>query len=121
MTEGNFVDYIKVYASSGSGGGGSVHLHREKYITKGGPDGGDGGNGGSIFLKADNDLNTLVDFRYIRTYKARQGDKGRMRCQTGAGGDDMYLKVPLGTRAFDLETDELIGELTEPGMTLLVA
>jgi GTP-binding protein len=116
-----FVDEANIKVIAGNGGNGCLSFRREKYVPRGGPDGGDGGDGGSIYLMADNDLNTLVDFRYIRTYKAPQGKKGAKRCQTGAGGDDIFLKVPLGTRAFDIETDELIGELTEPGMTLLVS
>ncbi len=116
-----FVDEVLIKVIAGNGGNGCLSFRREKYVPRGGPDGGDGGDGGSVFLIADNDLNTLVDFRYVRTYHAKQGDKGRMRCQTGAGGEDKYLKVPLGTRALDNDTNELIGELTEPGMTLLVA
>ena len=116
-----FVDEARIKVIAGNGGNGCLSFRREKYVPRGGPDGGDGGDGGSVYLVGDNDLNTLVDFRYVRTYKARQGDKGRQRCQTGAGGDDMFLKVPLGTKAFDLDTDELIGELTEPDMKLLVS
>lgn len=116
-----FVDEVLIKVIAGNGGNGCCSFRREKYVPRGGPDGGDGGDGGSIYLIADNDLNTLVDFRYVRTYKAKQGEKGRMRCQTGAGGDDLYLKVPRGTRAIDQDTGETIGELTKPGMTLLVA
>ncbi len=116
-----FVDEVTIKAIAGNGGNGCCSFRREKYVPFGGPDGGDGGDGGSIYLVADNDLNTLVDYRYVRTYKAQQGEKGRGRCQTGAGGDDLFLKVPLGTRAIDSDTDELIGELTEPGQQLLVS
>ena len=116
-----FVDEVIIKAIAGNGGNGCCSFRREKYVPRGGPDGGDGGDGGSIYLIADNDLNTLVDYRYVRTYKADQGEKGRMRCQTGAGGDDLYLKVPRGTRAIDQDTDELIGEVTDAGNTLLVA
>jgi len=116
-----FVDEVIIKVIAGNGGNGCCSFRREKYIPRGGPDGGDGGDGGSVYLIADNDLNTLVDYRYVRTYKAEQGEKGRMRCQTGAGGDDMYLRVPRGTRAIDNETGELIGELTDTGMELLVA
>ncbi|MCP3673131.1 MAG: GTPase ObgE [Gammaproteobacteria bacterium] len=116
-----FVDEVIIKAIAGNGGNGCLSFRREKYVPRGGPDGGDGGDGGSIYLLADNDLNTLVDYRYIRTYKAQQGQKGRMRCQTGAGGDDMYLKVPRGTRAFDVDSGDLIGEVTDIGMELLIA
>ena len=116
-----FVDEVTIKVIAGNGGNGCCSFRREKYIPRGGPDGGDGGNGGSIYLISDNDLNTLIDFRYVRTYKAEQGEKGRKRCQIGAGGDDLYLRVPRGTRAIDLDTEELIGELTEPGEKLLVA
>ena len=116
-----FVDEVVIKAIAGNGGNGCCSFRREKYVPRGGPDGGDGGDGGSVYLIADNDLNTLVDFRYIRTYKADQGEKGRQRCQTGAGGEDIFLRVPLGTRAFDQDSEDFIGELTEPGMTLLIA
>lgn len=116
-----FVDEVIIKVIAGNGGNGCCSFRREKYIPKGGPDGGDGGDGGSVYLVADSDLNTLVDYRYVRTYHAEQGEKGRMRCQTGAGGADKFLKVPLGTRAIDQDTGELIGELTEPGMKLMVA
>jgi len=116
-----FVDEVTIKAIAGNGGNGCCSFRREKYVPFGGPDGGDGGDGGSIYLVADNDLNTLVDYRYVRTYKAQQGEKGRGRCQTGAGGDDLFLKVPLGTRAIDSDTEELIGELTEPEQQLLVS
>ena len=116
-----FVDEVTIKVIAGNGGNGCCSFRREKYIPRGGPDGGDGGNGGSVYLIADSDLNTLVDYRYVRTHKATQGEKGRKRCQSGAAGEDIYLKVPRGTRAIDRETNELIGELTEAGMVLLVA
>ena len=87
-----FVDEANIKVIAGNGGNGCLSFRREKYVPRGGPDGGDGGDGGSIYLMADNDLNTLVDFRYIRTYKAPQGKKGAKRCQTGAGGDDISLR-----------------------------
>lgn len=116
-----FVDEAIIKVIAGNGGNGCCSFRREKYVPRGGPDGGDGGDGGSVYLLADSDLNTLVDYRYIRTYKAKQGDKGRQRCQTGAGGDDTILKVPRGTIAIDVETGETIGELTKTGMSILVA
>jgi len=116
-----FVDEVTIKVLAGNGGNGCCSFRREKYIPKGGPDGGDGGDGGCIYLQADASLNTLVDYRYIRSYVAKPGEKGRSRCQTGAKGDDMYLKVPIGTRAIDAETDEVIGDVTKAGQTILVA
>ncbi len=116
-----FVDEVTIKVIAGNGGNGCCSFRREKYVPRGGPDGGDGGDGGSIYLFADCDLNTLVDYRYVRTYKAQQGEKGRGRCQTGAGGDELYLKMPLGTRVLDQDTGEVIGELTELDDKLLVA
>jgi GTP-binding protein len=98
-----------------------VSFRREKYIPKGGPNGGDGGDGGSVFLVVDPGLNTLIDFRFQRVLRASRGQNGMGRNMTGRGGDDLVLRVPAGTRVFDQETDELIGELLEPGQRLLVA
>ena len=116
-----FVDEVTIKVRAGNGGNGCLSFRREKYIPKGGPDGGDGGDGGSVFLTADPDLNTLVDYRYVRSYGAKNGEAGRGRCQTGAKGDDLYLKVPLGTRVVDLDTEEVIGDITEDMQTLKVA
>ncbi len=116
-----FVDEVTIKVRAGNGGNGCCSFRREKYIPKGGPDGGDGGDGGSIYLTADPDLNTLVDYRYVRSYVAKSGESGRGRCQTGAKGDSLYLKVPLGTRVIDLETEEIIGDITEQNQTLKVA
>ncbi len=113
MTEGNFVDYVKVSLSSGNGGKGSVHLHREKYITKGGPDGGDGGRGGHVILRGDKNLWTLVGFRFKRHFKAGHGAHGSKNRSSGADGEDVYMNVPLGTVVRDIETNEVIYEITE--------
>jgi GTP-binding protein len=115
MTEGNFVDYIKVYASSGKGGRGSAHLHREKFITKGGPDGGDGGRGGHIILRGSKDMWTLFHLKFKKHFRAEQGGDGsKSRC-TGKDGIDVYVDVPLGTIVRDSETSEIIFEITENG------
>lgn len=113
MTEGNFVDYVKIHAESGNGGKGSVHLHREKYITKGGPDGGDGGRGGHVILRGNENLWTLVNFRFKKHFKAGHGEHGSKQRSTGADGEDVYLEVPLGTVVKDAETDETLFEITE--------
>ncbi len=115
MTEGNFVDYVKIHAESGNGGKGSVHLHREKYITKGGPDGGDGGRGGHVILRGNENLWTLVNFRFKKHFKAGHGEHGSKQRSSGADGEDVYLEVPLGTVAKDPETDETLFEITEHG------
>jgi len=115
MTEGNFVDYVKVFLTSGNGGKGSVHLHREKYITKGGPDGGDGGRGGHVILRGNQNLWTLVTFKFKKHFKAGHGGHGSKSRSTGADGDDVYLDVPLGTILRDAETNEIILEITDHG------
>ena len=113
MTEGNFVDYIKIYASSGKGGQGSMHLHREKFITKGGPDGGDGGRGGHIILRGDKNMWTLFHLKFKRHFRADPGGAGSASRSTGADGADVYIDVPLGTIVRDADTDEVILEITE--------
>ncbi len=115
MTEGNFVDYVKVFLTSGNGGKGSVHLHREKYITKGGPDGGDGGRGGHVILRGNQNLWTLVTFKYKKHFKAGHGGHGSKSRSSGADGEDIYLDVPLGTILRDTESNEIILEITEHG------
>ncbi len=115
MTEGNFVDYVKVFLNSGNGGKGSVHLHREKYITKGGPDGGDGGRGGHVILRGNPNLWTLVTFKFKKHFKAGHGGHGSKNRSTGADGKDVYLDVPLGTVVRNAETNEIIFEITEKG------
>ncbi|MGI9532275.1 GTPase ObgE [Lutimonas sp.] len=112
MTEGNFVDYIKVFAASGKGGKGSVHLHREKYITKGGPDGGDGGRGGHVILKGDKNMWTLFHLKFKKHFKADHGGAGSKNRSTGKDGEDVYINVPLGTIVRDGETQEILFEIT---------
>ncbi|MFD1162694.1 MULTISPECIES: GTPase ObgE [Hwangdonia] len=115
MTEGNFVDYVKMYVSSGNGGKGSAHLHREKYITKGGPDGGDGGRGGHVILRGNSNLWTLLPLKFKRHIRAGHGAHGSKSRSTGADGEDMYVDVPLGTVVRDTETNDIIFEITEHG------
>ena len=112
MTEGNFVDFVKIQVSSGNGGQGSTHFHREKYITKGGPDGGDGGRGGHIILRGDKNLWTLISFKFKRHFKAEHGFSGSKSRSTGADGTDVIIPVPLGTVVLDAETNERIAEIT---------
>jgi len=113
MTEGNFVDYIKIYASSGKGGQGSMHLHREKFITKGGPDGGDGGRGGHIILRGDKNMWTLFHLKFKRHFRAESGGSGSKSRSTGHDAEDIYIDVPPGTIIRDADTDEVILEITE--------
>jgi len=115
MTEGNFVDYIKVFAASGKGGKGSVHLHREKFIQKGGPDGGDGGRGGHIILRGNKEMWTLFHLKFKKHFKAEHGGDGSKSRSTGKDGDDVYVDVPLGTIIRDGETQEILFEITENG------
>ena len=113
MTEGNFVDYIKIFAASGKGGKGSVHLHREKYITKGGPDGGDGGRGGHVILKGDKNMWTLFHLKFKKHFKAEHGGAGSKNRSTGKDGEDIFVNVPLGTIVRDGETQEVLFEITD--------
>ncbi|MCZ4318836.1 GTPase ObgE [Aequorivita viscosa] len=121
MTEGNFVDYVKVHVTSGKGGQGSKHMRREKYIPKGGPDGGDGGRGGHVIVKANKNLWTLYHLKFKRHYKAEHGSAGSKQTSTGADGADVYIEVPLGTVVRDKETEEILFELTEDGEEKVVA
>ena len=113
MTEGNFVDYIKIFASSGKGGRGSAHLHREKFVAKGGPDGGDGGRGGHVIIRGDKNMWTLFHMKFKRHFKAGHGGDGGKSRSTGANGEDIYIDVPLGTIIRDAETEEILIEITE--------
>ena len=112
MTEGNFIDYIKIYACSGDGGGGSTHLHREKFITKGGPDGGDGGRGGHVILRGNKEMWTLHHLRFLKHSRADSGGHGSKSRSTGKDGADKYVQVPLGTIVRDAETQEILFEIT---------
>jgi len=116
-----FVDEAEILVEAGKGGNGALSFLREKFIEKGGPDGGDGGDGGSIYLVADEALNTLVDFRFQPRYRAKSGEQGRGRNCTGAKGDDLEVRVPVGTSIYAVETEELMGDLVHPGQRLLVA
>ncbi|MCO4820564.1 MAG: GTPase ObgE [Flavobacteriaceae bacterium] len=121
MTEGNFVDYVKIYAYSGKGGKGSVHLHREKFITKGGPDGGDGGRGGHIILVGNKNLWTLYTYKFKKHFRAGHGGHGSKSRSSGADGEDVYMEMPLGTVVRDSETNEIIYEITEHGQEIILA
>lgn len=116
-----FVDEAKIKVQAGDGGNGIVSFRREKYIPKGGPDGGDGGDGGDVYLVADENLNTLIDYRFQRFYNAERGENGQSRNCTGSGGEDKLMMVPVGTRATDQDTGEVIGDLTYHGQKLMVA
>ena len=121
MTEGNFVDYVKMYVASGNGGKGSVHLHREKYITKGGPDGGDGGRGGHIILRGNPNLWTLFHLKFKKHARAGHGSHGSKSRSTGADGEDVYIDVPLGTVIRDSETNDILFEITNKGEERILA
>jgi GTPase len=116
-----FVDEATINVIAGDGGTGVVSFRREKYIPFGGPDGGDGGDGGSVYLVGDHDINTLADFRHVRTYTAESGLRGAGRQMTGKGGNDLYIPVPIGTLIYDDDIDELIGDITENGQAIKVA
>ncbi len=111
----NFVDYVKIYGSSGKGGGGSAHLRRDKLTAKGGPDGGDGGRGGHIILVGDKQIWTLIHLRFRIHNRAEEGGHGGQQTSTGKDGEDIYLKVPLGTVVRDTETMDILAEITENG------
>jgi GTPase len=116
-----FVDQARIYVAAGKGGDGCLSFRREKFIEFGGPDGGDGGDGGSIYVCTDPQLNTLIDFRFKRHFKAGNGQPGAGRDRIGKSGDDLTIRVPCGTVVYEQETGELIGELLEPDSVLLVA
>jgi GTP-binding protein len=121
MTEGNFVDYVKIFVSSGKGGKGSTHLHREKFIQYGGPDGGDGGRGGHVYLVGNKGLWTLFHLKFARHIKAGYGGDGSGDRSTGADGEDKFIEVPLGTVVKDKETGETLFEITEDGEKQILA
>ncbi|WP_105169122.1 Obg family GTPase CgtA [Pseudoalteromonas sp. T1lg23B] len=116
-----FVDEVEIRAEAGDGGSGIVSFRREKFVPDGGPDGGDGGDGGSVYLLADESWNTLVDYQFERFHRAERGTNGQSRNCTGKKGSDLFLKVPVGTRVTDVDTEESLGDLTQHGQKLLVA
>ena len=116
-----FLDQVKIYIKAGNGGDGSPSFRREKFIEFGGPDGGDGGNGGSIILKAERNLNTLIDYRYQQHHKAKRGDNGSGQNRTGKSGDDLILKVPLGTQVFEEDNKTLIYDFIKIGEEFVAA
>ena len=116
-----FVDEASIKVEAGKGGNGCLSFRREKYVERGGPDGGDGGNGGSIFLVGDAALNTLVDFRFQPNYRAEKGGHGEGSDRTGAKGEDLFVKIPCGTSIYDDQTEEYLGDVNEEGQVLLVA
>jgi GTP-binding protein len=115
MASDNFVDYVKIHCKSGNGGGGSAHFRREKYIPKGGPDGGDGGRGGHIILKGNKQLWTLLHLKFNKHSKAGHGGHGGAALKTGGQGEDKYIEVPIGTIARDIETGEVLFEISQDG------
>lgn len=121
MTEGNFVDYIKIHVSSGNGGAGSTHLRREKFVPKGGPDGGDGGRGGHIIIKGNKNLWTLYHLKFKRHFKAGHGGAGGKQTSTGADGKDVLVEVPLGTVIKDTDTGSILKEITEDQQEFIAA
>ena len=116
-----FVDEVTIEVFAGNGGGGCVSFRREKYIPRGGPDGGDGGDGGSVFLVGDSALNTMIDYRYTRRFRAENGASGRGRNCTGKAGENLVLPVPVGTTVLDEDTGEVLGDIRGAGQELLVA
>lgn len=116
-----FVDEVEIRAEAGDGGSGIVSFRREKYVPDGGPDGGDGGDGGSVYLQADENLNTLIDCQFERFHRAERGTNGRSRNCTGRKADDLFVMVPVGTRIMDVDTQEGLGDLTQHGQRILVA
>ncbi|ARV12600.1 GTPase ObgE [Gilvibacter sp. SZ-19] len=121
MTEGNFVDYVKIHVTSGKGGRGSAHLHREKYIAKGGPDGGDGGRGGHVIIRANPNFWTLYHLKFKRHFRAEHGENGGKQRSTGANGQDVIIEVPRGTVIRRTEDQEILHELTEANQEIIIA
>ena len=116
-----FVDEALIKVEAGHGGSGCLSFRREKFIPRGGPNGGDGGNGASIYFMVNPDLNTLIDFRFQRNYKAENGQKGMGSNCTGKAGEDLYIDVPVGTLVYDVDTGEKLGDIRNPGDCLLIA
>jgi GTP-binding protein len=116
-----FVDYVKIYVKAGDGGRGCVSFRREKYVPKGGPDGGDGGKGGDVIIRASSELHTLLDHRYQKTYKAKRGEHGKGSKMKGKDGEDLIIQVPIGTVVKDADSEEILADLDEDGKDLIVA
>ncbi len=116
-----FIDTAEIYIKAGNGGNGCVSFRREKYVPKGGPDGGDGGNGGSVIFRSSLRLSTLIDFKYVRHYHAKNGVYGKGRNMHGRNGDDCIIEVPAGTQIYDADTGELLADLTKPDQKLIAA
>src|ERR1041384_1210950 len=116
-----FVDEARIKVAAGNGGRGCVSFRREKFVAFGGPDGGDGGDGGSVTLHSRDGINTLADFRIVRTFRAENGQPGGGKDMTGRGGSDSFIDVPVGTVIRDSDTGEVLGDLSSPGQSLLVA
>src|SRR5471032_2464907 len=116
-----FVDEATILIVAGDGGNGCVSFRREKYIPRGGPDGGDGGDGGDVYLIGDENLNTLIDFRFVKSYRAERGTNGQSSDCTGKRGKDITIKVPVGTRVIDQATGEVLGDMTRHGQVQMVA
>ncbi len=121
MSTSNFVDYVKIYCLSGSGGSGSTHFRREKYLPKGGPDGGDGGKGGDIIARGNSHMWTLLHLKYTRHLRAEHGESGSRQQSTGASGKDIVIDVPLGTIMKNADTGEIIGEIVDHGQKIVLA
>lgn len=115
-----FTDYVKIIAKAGNGGNGAISFRREKYVAAGGPDGGDGGKGGDIYFEVDPDSNTLIDFRYNKKFKAESGKNGEGAHKYGKSGEDLYIKVPIGTIVRDAKTNKVLADLSEPGQKTLI-
>ena len=115
-----FTDYVKIYAEAGKGGNGAISFRREKYVAAGGPDGGDGGKGGDVYFKVDKDSNTLIDFRFKKKFKAQNGENGAGARKTGRSGEDLYIKVPIGTVVKDALNNEVLADLSEKEQSVLI-
>ena len=120
MASSNFVDYVKIFCRSGKGGNGAMHFNRAKYVPKGGPDGGDGGKGGDVILRGNAQLWTLLHLRYTKHLFAGDGEPGGSNQRTGANGNNVIIEVPLGSMAYDAETREPLGEVTEDGQEIVI-
>ena len=116
-----FIDEAKIEVAAGKGGNGATSFRREKFVPRGGPDGGDGGRGGSVYAEADENTNTLVEYRFVKRYQAKNGEKGHGSDRYGAGADDIVLKMPVGTLIRDLDTDEIVADLTHHGQRVCLA